>query len=258
MLKNLVGFVQLPLGLVDIADETQGSDANGQVAGHLGLFVGVFQLFQDALRVVFVYQCLDDIQQSLQDLVLLAGLGMDQLDHVDGIHEIPLDEGQQHLDDRVAEPIAVIEVFEDVQNLADLVVWATLQDHGDGVIDTQVRVGIQKLLRHAFHPACESIELAAFEHLLALGTDQFSGLVDITGQKKLVDGFGVVAVFGKPVAGGMVECLHALRILFGKLVLQQVGEEAVIAVPLTMLVQRDDEQVVAFQVIDDLTAVLAP
>ncbi len=59
---------------------------------------------------------------------------------------------------------------------------------------------------------------------------------------------GAQAVLFKPFAGPPVQAAHLIGLLFCQACSQGIGEEGMIAVPLTMVIEWYDKQVGAFEV----------
>ncbi len=77
-------------------------------------------------------------------------------------------------------------------------------------------------------------------------------------QRRAANGVGAGAVCLVPDARAAVNGTYPVRILGSRLLLQDLGEEMMVAIPLASIIERDDEQVSSFQVFQDgLPAALA-
>ena len=87
------------------------------------------------------------------------------------------------------------------------------------------------------------------------GLHEAGGAVDVAGSQGVLDGRGGVAVLLVPRAGAAVQ----LGRLAGELVeepgLEHVGEEVVVAVPASLVVERHQEEVVAVERLEHRPAV---
>ena len=74
-------------------------------------------------------------------------------------------------------------------------------------------------------------------------------MFNIIGSNRVVKSFDLQAILFIPLAGATVQFGHTVRLLLVQSLPQQISKEMVIAVPTPLVVQRDDEQVGAFEVL---------
>src|SRR5436305_2114617 len=90
-----------------------------------------------------------------------------------------------------------------------------------------------------------------------LAFNQTLGTLNITGSSRMVKRFKREAMVFIPLAGTTMQCGHIPHVIFRKRgasllqsLPQQICEEMVIAVPTPLVVQGDEEQVGAFEILE--------
>ena len=113
----------------------------------------------------------------------------------------------------------------------------------------------QPRLRHGvdgqgLEPAAQRDQLAVGEHLLRRLLDELRGYLQVTGRQGVAHRVGGQAVFGKPGSSAAVEGGHSVWLGLRQVAAQELGKEVVVAVPVPLLVERDDEEVGLFQLLE--------
>ena len=83
---------------------------------------------------------------------------------------------------------------------------------------------------------------------MPLPASRRSAAVQIMGRCGMVKGFQLQAIVFIPAAGPDVQAGHVVRLLLVQTLPQQLAKEVVVAIPAPLVVQRDDEEVGAFEV----------
>jgi hypothetical protein len=84
-----------------------------------------------------------------------------------------------------------------------------------------------------------------------VATDQLAGLRDVAGEYGMVNGLLGKPCLAVPGARPPVQDRRQRRLGHPQLVLEQLAEQVVVAVPGTLIVQRDQEEVGALQPVED-------
>src|SRR5262249_3178953 len=87
--------------------------------------------------------------------------------------------------------------------------------------------------------------------------DQVGRAIEVAAGDRVDNSVGEQAVFGVPAAGGPVQPGHPVRVPGEEPGAERVSEQVVVAVPLPLVVEGDDEQVLALEDLEPLAAVVA-
>jgi len=88
--------------------------------------------------------------------------------------------------------------------------------------------------------------------------DQVGGPLGLAGRERVGDRLGQGAGSGVPPGGGSMHLRHPVRALGHQTRLQRVGEQVVVAVASTLVVERDEEQVALLELLERSRAVAPP
>src|SRR5690606_10078801 len=106
---------------------------------------------------------------------------------------------------------------------------------------------LQDLARESLEPSAQRCLAAVSAVGRQDNLDELRGMAEVLSEKGVPDRLGDVTFFLLPGRGLRVELEHEAGSLVEEPPAQDVGEEVVVAVPVTTIVQGDDEQVVPFQ-----------
>ena len=118
-------------------------------------------------------------------------------------------------------------------------------DQGDG---EHGPIG-EHLVGQRFEPASQGAFLAALTQSGGGELDQSCRIVDVVAGHRVFDRCRGFAVGGVPAAGSSVEFVDQIGVFVGQPGAEHVGEEVVIAVPVASIVEGDEEQVRAVELL---------
>ena len=121
----------------------------------------------------------------------------------------------------------------------------------------QDRGPANRILREGFDPAAQFLEIPLAEELASRRLEQPGGPFDPVPGDRIPHGLGEGAVLFVPFAGPVVERRDFLRMLGAQAASEEFGEKGMVAVPETMIVQPEEEQVPVLQRFDHVLAVPA-
>ena len=114
---------------------------------------------------------------------------------------------------------------------------------GPGPDDRQPLVGRDDLRAHGVEPAVDRDDPAFLEELEVAPGDPAGGLLRVTGRDRMADGPVHVAALREPLRRPTVQLRHPVGGATTQLDPEQLGKQAVVAVPLAPLVERRDEHI---------------
>ena len=113
------------------------------------------------------------------------------------------------------------------------------------------------VVRQGAQPLPERTVLPVLAEVWQRELDQIGRAIEVIAGDRVDNSVGEQAVFGVPAAGGPVQPGHPVRVLGEEAGAECVSEQVVVAVPLALVVERDDEQVPALEDLQRLAAVVA-
>ena len=120
-----------------------------------------------------------------------------------------------------------------------------------------VGLGGHLLGREPVDPASDRFGASALQELVPVSGDQIDRGADIAGRRGMLDRLVHLTLVRVPGRRPLVERPNGLRMRLTELMPQQVAEEVVVAVPLPLGVEGDDEQVCALEVLQEGRCVLS-
>jgi len=118
---------------------------------------------------------------------------------------------------------------------------------------SELEPGLERL-----NPAEQSVLLAGHPDRRERPLDEFRRSLKVTSGRCVADGLGPFALALVPLTGPSVQLWSTLGFLVFEMRLQDVGEQVVIAIPTTLVVERNDEEVAPFQDAQHRLAVAPP
>ena len=121
--------------------------------------------------------------------------------------------------------------------------------------DAEDRAPAHHGVRQRPHPGQQQAVLPGAAQLRQRFLHQVGGAVEVLGGERVPDGVRDEVVRGVPGAGPLVQTRHLVGVLGEQACAQDVGEQVVVAVPGALVVERDEEEVAALEVLQHPGAV---
>ena len=127
---------------------------------------------------------------------------------------------------------------------------------GPDIRQHQHRKALGNLIRHMLTPFVDQVELTTVDQLQAATIDQCREHFRVFGQAGMFDGQVLHMVIGEPQAGIEMQLFEAFRVALFQATAQKLGKQIVEAVPLTLAVQWQEEQLHGLQLFQQMLAVM--